>query len=397
MAGLLVLALALAAESQDEDAVVGPGADQSLRPETINGVAVPPSPADPAYHSGHRLYRLPTFTHWPAIVYADEQRNAAFHLPVPQRRPLRPKHAPDPVGASDDPRSDIGWWNGDSGTIGWQDGPRLPIVLPDDPEIERTSGLLDLPQALGRHRVAVTIGSGEQHFDLRIVDRAADWPHAGLINGFPVDDTGVPVVIRDQRFDPAKRRSWGVLREELPRQVDGPVWVVGDPLASIDGDVFAGLADVEAGSVQVRPASDQRYPQHAALVAFAGLDWSRLPRTIVYSPGNAAIHARVWSPEASRILDLLLGRCEQAGYLPRLVLLLPPLPVDVALQSAARARREHLAQRAATLGWQLLDAERLLAAFEVPNAVGEGLTTRYPFGKARQRLAAALREVVEAR
>src|SRR4051812_7098583 len=65
--------------------------------------AIPPSPSTA---TGERIWPDPHFTHWPAIMYGDEQRNASFELPVRKA--------------------------GVTGSVGWTGGDMLPFALPAD-------------------------------------------------------------------------------------------------------------------------------------------------------------------------------------------------------------------------------------------------------------------------
>lgn len=313
---------------------------------------VPPSPSTA---SGERIWPAPRFTHWPAVVYADEERNGSFALPVRAA--------------------------GVAGWIGWRDGERLPFVLPAD--TDRTSGLVALPRALGLHTAEVAVGDEQWELTLRVADARAAWPLAALVDGFPVDADGVPVVLVDQRRDPAVERQWKLLVQGLPRGT-GPAVVIGDPLAALGESVFMGL------DADCRIAVDDRRSDHAALVALAGaLD--PVPRTLIWSPGNANVFLGTWTAEEERVLAVVRSRCAVLGAQPRCVLLLPPIPLDAALQESARERREMLARSAAFQGWQVLDAERLAGPAAEANRVADGLYTRHPIGPARDRIVAALR------
>ena len=90
-------------------AVSGPvgvaGATAATAPTSVRvPTAIPPSPSTVP---GVRIWPAPVFTHWPAIVYPDEERNVAFALPV--RTP------------------------GASGSIGWEGSQPLPFTPADGP------------------------------------------------------------------------------------------------------------------------------------------------------------------------------------------------------------------------------------------------------------------------
>ncbi|MDA3962072.1 MAG: hypothetical protein PF961_14870 [Planctomycetota bacterium] len=348
--------------------------------EMINGIPVPPSPGDPDAHPGLRIWDEPSFTHYPAVVYADEVRNLAFSIPVPPERSRDREAGLDrPDGAYHNP---FGWTGGDSGTIGWTDSDQWPITLPLDAELQRVSGLLPLPTGEGVHEAAISIAGATRSMHLRVSAVRGTWPHDRLENGFPVDHEGVPVVLMDRRRDPDAERQWAALRTTLPRPT-GQSLVIGDPLASTDGDVWG---DLTARTVV---ATDERYPHHALLVALAKQNGA-LPRTVLWSPGNAPVNSRVWSPEEERVLAAVRGYYEHRAQMPRLVLLLPPLPAEPDLVAKAEERRDQLRRSALFLGWAVVDAAAAAGAPEGANRVGEGVYAIYPTGPARLRVAAAV-------
>jgi hypothetical protein len=318
---------------------------------------VPPSPSTV---SGERIWPEPHFTHWPAIVYADEDRNLSFQLPVKKA--------------------------GTPGEVGWEKQPQMPIVLPQD--TDRVSGLLPVPRALGTHVATLTIAGATTRASLRLVDAREPWPLASLSEGFPVDRDGVPVILVDRRRDPGAERTWMLLAQKTPRGT-GKTLLVGDPLADLGSDTWEGI-DAER-----RIAVDLRYPQHAVLVALANLR-DPLPRTIVWSPGNSVLFGGAWSQEEERVLGVIRARCLGAGAMPRLVLLLPPIPLDDDLHDLAKQRRDLLSRSAAFQAWTVVDAEEAAGPAEQANRVQEGLYTRHPIGAARaavtKALAAAIRD-----
>lgn len=349
-------------------------------PPMIEGKVVPPSPADPVAHPGLRIWDEPAFTHWPSIVYDREERNLAFFLPVPANRELDQKKGfKRPEGGYSNP---FGWQAGDQGTIGWEPGAKLPFTLDADPEIDRVSGLLTLPLQTGIHTAVVTIAKGTRNLRLRIADAKQTWPLAKLVNGFPVDAEGVPTVLVDQRPDPGRERRFEVFKPDLPRPT-GRALVVGDPMAAMGSDCFRDL------DAEVRPATDLRYPQNAALIALASLG-APLPRTILWSPGNDILFANAWSEEEDRLLGGLRTRLESLGAMPRLVLLLPPLPVDDELQERAVARREFLQRSAQFRGWSVLDVQMIIKDQLKATEVGPSVHTRYPHGLAMVQIRQAI-------
>jgi len=322
----------------------------------VEGVAPAPIrvPPSPSTAPGVRIWPEPRFTHWPAVIYADEERNLSFELPV--------KRA------------------GVTGSVGWEGASPLPITLPDD--TERVSGLMPVPGGYGVHTALITIAEAVTKLPLRLADARRPWPLAALRDGFPVDDAGVPTILVDRRRDPASERQWKLLSSELPRGV-GQALIVGDPLADLGGDCWDGLP------AERRIALDDRHPQHAVLVALATLP-DPLPRTLLWSPGNGALFGGAWSAEEERLLGIVRSRCAALGAMPRLVLLLPPIPLDPELQELARTRRDQLARSAAFQGWSVVDLEEIAGPAERANRVADGLFTRHPIGEARTRINQAI-------
>jgi hypothetical protein len=334
-------------------------------PALVGGAAakVPPSPSTV---SGERIWPAPALTHWPAVVYADEQRNVAFSLPV--RSP------------------------GASGSIGWQGQPALSFTLPRN--LERISGLLPLPLAVAIYRAELTIaGAPALSLPLRVAAASAPWPMTALREGFLVDEAGVPVVLLDRRRDANQERKWALVSALHKPRPNGPAVIVGDLLSGLGQSAFTGLA------ARVIPAVDNRHPWHAQLVAL-GLDmptWAadpltKGPRTIMWSPGNQALLHNTWSPEEERFLGVVRTRCEELQCFPRLVLVLPPAPIDdrKPARQLALERRDQLRRAAANQGWVVFDVERWSGSAEDAFRIADQVYAEGPIGSARERLAAAL-------
>lgn len=316
---------------------------------------LPPSPSSV---SGERIWPDPAFTHWPAIAFVDEQRNVSFQLPVRK--------------------------SGTPGAIGWQGQKPMPFTLP--PETDSISGLLPTPTGFGVHTAQVSIADQEWDLSLRLVDAREPWPLAALRNGFPVDADGVPVILLDNRRDPASERKWSILAESLARPTGKPL-LVGDPLEAMGDSTWNGL------EAERRPAMDERYPHYATLVQLATLP-EPLPRAIVWSPGNQELFGGAWSAEEERVFGVLRSRFEALKQMPLMVLLLPPVPLNGSLKELAAERRALLVHSANSLGWTILDAERLAGPAEEANKIGDQTFTRYPTGPAQEKIRAALREVL---
>lgn len=358
------------------------------------GADAPTIPPSPSTHPGRRILPLPHFTHWPAIAYGDERRNAAFTIPYANpavdAKGFRPVVYEEPV-----PRC------GAPGSIGWEGGEQMPIRLPD--EGEGISGLIDLSLAPGQRTAVLTLDNpakapegrgwravaGEPPrlalgLPVRVVDAREDWPLARLQDGYPVDAAGVPVVLLDSRRNADRERKLALLRRDPPRG-EGRALVVGDPLEALGRSVWEGL------DAETRPAPDDRHPHHAVLVALAqalnrapaggaALD----PRTILWCPGNQVLAGGAWDPEEERLLGAVRTRCEALGFRPRLVLALPPLPVDQ--KERAQERRELLRRSANQLGWVVVDLARAAGEPEEANRVGEQVFTANPNGAAQERM-----------
>lgn len=320
--------------------------------------AIPPSPSSVP---GVRIWPNPAFTHWPAIAYPDESRNIAFSLPV--KTP------------------------GMSGTIGWSSEKPLPFTLPTG--ADSISGLLPLPLTVGRHSASVALDKAQFPLEVILADAKEPWPVSDLKNGFPVDAKGVPVVLLDRRRDLRDERLFSLLNRD-PDRPTGRTWLVGDPLEALGSDVWSGI-DAEA-----HVALDERYPQHAVLVALARLpnDAKALPRSIVWSPGNQVLFGGAWSAEEERVLGLIRSRVEHLQAKPLLILALPPMPVDDHLRSLAQERRELLLRSANILGWVVIDLARAAGDPEQANLVSAGVFTRYPLHAAQERMRGALKEAL---
>lgn len=336
-------------------------------PAPVAPPATAPVPPSPSTAPGIRIWPDPRFTHWPPIVYRDESRNIAFALPV--RKP------------------------GVAGTIGWDGQAPLPFTLPGD--AESISGLLPLPGTIGDHRATVAIENASFPLALRLCDAREAWPITGLGgNGFPVDAEGRAVVLQDRRRGTREERVWSFLEAGEVRP-DGRALLVGDALEALGSRVWDGL------DADPRPATDERYPHHAVLVALgailgegAGEPRGRLPRTLVWSPGNQALIGGAWSAEEERVLGVVRTRCERLGVIPRLVLALPPLPVEAHLQARAGERRDLLLRSANRLGWVVVDLAKAAGAPAEANRVAPQVFTTYPLAPAQERMRAALKDAL---
>jgi hypothetical protein len=353
--------------------------------------SVPPSPAT---HPGRRVVELPRFVRWPAVAYPDERRNASFTIPYANpavdAKGFRPVVYEEPV-----PRC------GAAGSIGWEGGTALPIRLPGTGE--GVGGLLDLALEPGRRSAVLildrtgTVAEGRGwsavpgepprmalRLAVRVVDAREDWPLDRLRDGHPVDAAGDPVVLLDQRRNADRERRLALLRTDPPRG-GGRALVVGDALEALGRSAWEGL------DAECRAVAEERLPHHAVLVELArALNRAPAggaalePRTLVWCPGNRVLEGGECDPEEERLLGAVRSRCDALGFRPRLVLALPPLPLD--RQEAAQERRELLRRSANQLGWVVLDLARAAGAPEQANRVGDQVFTAYPNGEAQQRL-----------
>lgn len=345
---------------------------------------LPPSPSSVP---GKRILPPPAFTVWPAVVYADEVRNVAFRISFANPREDAPPEKSDAkpvVYAGPVPMN--GW----PGRIGWEGQAALPFVLPD--EGHAISGLLPLPLRPGSYRAALTVTpdpAGRGHpvhlgigpisatMALRVCDARLPWPLARLDNGYPVDAVGVPVVLLDQRRNADQERRFAALKSDPPRPT-GRALVVGDPMEALGVGLFDGL------DADCLPATDERHPQHAVLVALAQAG-DRQPRTLVWCPGNQALFSGCWTQEEERMVGIIRSWGESRGFRPHLVLALPPVPLGPTA-GQARERREYLRRAARLQRWLVLDLEQVAGPAEEANRVAEGVFTTYPCREAQAKI-----------
>jgi hypothetical protein len=290
---------------------------------------------------------------WPAIIYADEAHRVAFRLDAPVAGEL---------------------------TVGWDGVDGQVFAVPAG----ISAGLLPLPQGSGRHAGAARLGERAEAFAVRLAEAAEPWPITGLRHGLPIDAAGVPVVLVEHRRSANDLRRARLAPTVLPRPTDRAI-LVGDPLAALGGDAWSDL------DADLRPAIDERYPQHAALAALANLAAGVRPRSILWSPGNGALFAGTWAGEA-RLCQVVAWRCTALAIRPRLVLVLPPSPVTTAWREAAERRRQDLVTTAQAAGWELCDLAAVAGDPAVANRVNPGLYAEYPVGAAQERIRAALRD-----
>lgn len=313
----------------------------------LSALDLPPSPSEAP---GIRIWPPPAFTHWPAIAYADESRNAAIAIPVQQP--------------------------GAKAELGWEGDPPIPVTLPSD--ADRASALVDLSLAPGLRRLRIGLDGKDHRLPVRVVPVAEAWPIARLVDGYPVDETGAPVVLLEPRRQAGGDRAWKLLRDG-PSRPSGRALMVGDPLEAMGASPWTGL------DAELRPATDLVKPHHACLAALAKLP-DPLPRTLVWCPGNGSLRHGESDPEEVRILGAVRDRCAALGAMPLLIVALPPRPVEERLAEVHDQRREALVQEADRTGWKILDLARAAGDPLSANKVGDSVFTTYPTGAALARL-----------
>ncbi len=278
---------------------------------------------------------------WPAIVCADEQHSVTLHLP------------------------------GGQASFGWDGGLPLALTVPEG----GGEALLLLPQPRGTAVIgALHSGGAEERFSVRLVDAAEAWPVVGLRDGQPVDADGTAVVLVDRR-----RTANDVRRARLgaaaPARPNGRPLLVGDAMATAFGSPWSGLmAEQRSGA------------GHAVLVALA--DPGR-PRSIVWCPDQVALIAGTWAEEG-RLCSALSRRLAALGIAPRLVVALPPAPVDPARRDEASGRAQALRAAAYAAGWQTIDLAAAAGEAQAANGIVGGLWAEFPVGAALKRVHQAL-------
>ncbi len=327
-------------------------------PEIVAGML--PSPST---HDGKRIWQPPQFTHWPAIMYADEQRHFAFSVPIQKAGLVR---------------------------VGWRDAELAEIQVGKERANTVQSGLLMRGANIGRFEAVVALAQNETTLPVQVLSvTEPHWPHMALRNGMTVDADGNPVVLILERRNQERERRWKFLSKgSLPRPT-GRAVMVGDPLTALNASAWDGL---DADTIV---AEDERYPQHAVIVALAAytteLELEALPRTVIWSPGNAPLYAQTVSGEEERLLHLISARFEALACIPQCIIALPPLPVEERLREQAEQRREALRSSALFQGWQVVDLGARAGDPEDANRVADGLYCRYPCGESQEVLRVALR------
>lgn len=287
-------------------------------------------------------------TSWPALVYVDEAHHLAYRLTTVE------------AGTA---------------TMHWN-GVHIFSV-----PVGGGEGLLSLPTTLGLQHGDAQFGIRSADVDVRLVDVADQWPIASLRHGLPVDSHGVPVVLVDHRRGPNTVRRERLAAETVSRPDEAPI-LTGDPLHVLGSDAWQGLRG------DLRPAVDERFPQHAVLLALAQL---AQPRSIVWCPGNGALYAGTWADEG-RLCSALAARCSALHIRPRLVVALPPLPVTAHWRAEAVHRNQALTDTALAAGWKVLDLAAIAGDPAQANRITDGLFAEYPIAAAQERLRTALRD-----
>ena len=281
---------------------------------------------------------------WPAIVFADEQHRIAISITTPVAGDL---------------------------TVRWDEAAGQTFAVP----VGTSEALLPLPGGAGLHRGDARLGGSHSPLAIRLSEVTAPWPATELRDGRPVDAQGIPVVLVDHRRSANDLRRERIATIVLPRPTGRPL-LVGDPLATPLGDAWQGVI------AECRPAIDDAFPQHAALVALRSFGQ---PDSMVWSPGNASLFAGTWTDEG-RLCQALARRCAALAIAPQLIVALPPWPVATAWREPAQRRRQALTTAAQAAGWSVLDLAELAGDPLAANRLAPGLYAEYPVGPAQKRL-----------
>ncbi|MCX8039756.1 MAG: hypothetical protein N3B15_04195 [Planctomycetota bacterium] len=320
--------------------------------------AAEPLPPSPGLVAGVRRVEPPAFARWPALVDPDEPVAAGLAIALPLTQAA--------------PEASVSWH--------WPGEPAVAVPLAGAGA--QLQAMVRVPKAAGRHTLRVQLGEAAYDLPLRMVPASEPWPHAALRAGCPVDAAGAPVLLVTPRATAMQDRRWAWLRPR-PRRPEGRPLLVGDPLAAWGRTAWEGLA------AEQRALAPERSITAATLVALAQLP-TPLPRTIVWSPGNAPLADGDWDPSESRLMLALSARLRALQAAPRLVLALPPWPLSEAARALAEQRRRTLAAVARSSGWRIIDLARAAGPPESAQRVGERAYAPYPVGAAQDRMRALL-------
>ncbi|MHC5067108.1 MAG: hypothetical protein ACYTF0_00830 [Planctomycetota bacterium] len=349
----------------------------------LGAADIPPSPGDASAHPGDRTWRDVHFSHWPSLLYRDEQRHIGWRVPLARQLAIdleRGYRRPDSAYVNPFP-----WQPGDAGQIGWRSSPSAPFRLPIKPLGEFVGGLLPMPMTAGDHIADFACGRGTRELPLVVAEVTEPWPIAALRDGYPVDAQGRPVALLIDRADSAADRRWAVLRDDAAAAA-GPVVAIGDPLQGLDGNLWQDLG----ADVQRRVVADERHPAHGLLVHMAAIQAAGGCSALLWSPGQLALHAGAWSPEEERALVAIDQYYAAQQQRPRLVLVLPPMPSQQRLRDLAQERRDLLRRSAIGAGWRIVDSERSVQALQVST----GAYAAVAHGEAGRALAVAIAQAL---
>ena len=314
---------------------------------------VPPSPAEAP---GIKIWPVPAFTVWPAVIHPGEVRHGVVTLPVR-------------IAGG---RTDL-LWEGRTVSVPFPcaDGWTLGKEPPGTPTV---GALVELPATPGVFTATVATGKA----DLRVVRAGDTWPQSNLRDGLAVDDGGTPIVILAPRHDDVAERRFRLLNDRAQRPA-GPPILLGD-------DLDGALAELPGVCVIAR--RDHRGASHPALVAAAHA-FTNLPpaRSLCWSPGPVIFTAPA---EEDRVLDAIGTHFRALGQAPDRILLLPegrPGHQD-------EPRRQELAQAAAARGWKVVTVEHF--AGTNANRLADGVWAAGPTGEARLRLRQGLAALLTA-
>ncbi|MFW5845920.1 MAG: hypothetical protein ACOCXJ_06820, partial [Planctomycetota bacterium] len=335
-----------------------------LLPAFLAGLELPPGPADPERFPQRAPTAEPELLSWPPVVTSAHDWHVALSIPM-----SNPAYGPGHVLR-----------------LRWQGEPGVAATLPDDGRAA-VGALALMPDLPGLQSLQVRCGDWNGSFPIHIQPVAApDWPAMVWTDGaVHLADGGHPVSLllaEEPDADTAARAWWS-----LPAATGDPLFA-GDPLAVLGGDAWP---DLPARRLRMddHPRGERRW---AAVLAELQ---PPLPALILWSPGDEALRAGIRDRSEELWLHAIRQRCQALGQRPRLLLLLPPLPVREDLQAPAARRRDHLRDSAIAAGWTVYDAAAVSGPPTGANRIAPGLLARHPVGAAQAAIAALLRRAIE--
>jgi hypothetical protein len=295
-------------------------------------------------------FPLPTLGPWPVVVYRDEERHLAVELPVVL--------------------------GGTTVSLSWRGGSPMAVVLPTEGP-RRRSALLPWRPAEGGGELTAHTAWGSSTLPVRVVEAHEPWPIAGLREGRPVDDAGRAVVLLVDRMDGGGERRWAWLRAAT-QPGTGPLLVAAPP------SWLPVLGEFGGATVALQHPV---FPLHDVLPALAAL--RETPAAVLLLPGDGSLLTGGADAEEPRVLEAVARRWAGQERQPRLVLVLPALPLQASLREAALLRRQRFRRVAVDWSWALVDEERVAPAVSA-RALAPAVFATVPQGEHAVRLRAAL-------